>query len=90
MVAFFESPTGLAWLDRLVLASIFVSGKVGPCGAPMLSAFLKLSGLGLFVVASVGAMHLFSKAMSDGIIDFGKEERGRLAAAMPERQIAVV
>ena len=89
VVAFFESPTGLAWLHRLVLASIFVFGKVGPSGTPMLSAFLKLSGLGRFVAASVGAVHKVSTAMSDRIIDFGKEERSRLAAAMPERQIAV-
>lgn len=55
--------------------SIFVFGKIGPCGAPMLSAFLKLSGLGRFVAASVGAVHKVSKAMRDGIIVFGKEER---------------
>lgn len=41
----------------------------------MLSAFLKLSGLGRFVAASVGAVHKVSKAMRDGIIVFGKEER---------------
>lgn len=89
VVALFESPSGLAWLHRLVLASVFVFGKVGPCGAPMLSAFLRLSGIGRFVASSVGSVHKVSTAISDQIIDFGEQERGRLAAEMPERQIAV-
>lgn len=89
VAAFFESPAGLAWLHRLVLASIFVFGKVGPCGAPMLSAWLRLSGLMRFVAASVGSVHKVSTAMSDQIINFGAQERSRLAAEMPERQIAV-
>lgn len=90
VVGFFESPAGLAWLHRLVLACIFVFGKIGPCGLPMICAFLKLSGISHFVAASVGSVQKVSVAMTEQIIGFGAAERSRLAAGMPKRRIAVV
>ena len=52
VVAFFESPTGVAFLHRLVLAAHFVMTLVGPCGIRQVCLFLELSGLDRFVAAS--------------------------------------
>ena len=49
VVAFFESPVGVAFLHRLVLVAHFVMTLVGPCGIRLVCLFLELSGLDRFV-----------------------------------------
>ena len=55
VVAFFESPAGVAFLHRLVLAAHLVMTLLGPCGICLMCLFLELSGLDQFVAASYGA-----------------------------------
>ncbi|MCP4166995.1 MAG: hypothetical protein GY759_14055 [Chloroflexi bacterium] len=43
LVAFLESPTGVAFLHRLVLAAHFVITLMGPCGVRMVCLFLELT-----------------------------------------------
>lgn len=89
LVALFESPTGLAFLHRLVGAVHFVFSQVGLSGVDQVCTFLELSGLDAFVAASHGAQHAVASAMTAGIVAFGQAERARLAANMPERTIAL-
>jgi hypothetical protein len=54
LVDFFESPVGVAFLHRLVLAAHFVMTLLGPCGIRLVCLFLELAGLDPFVAASYG------------------------------------
>ena len=89
LVAFLESPTGVAFLHRLVLAAHFVITLMGPCGVRLVCLFLELTGLAAFVSASYGAQHKVSVAMEEAVIAFGEEEQVRLAEGMAAKQITV-
>jgi hypothetical protein len=89
VVAFFESPTGVAFLHRLVVAAHFVMTLVGPCGIRLVCLFLELTSLDQFVAASYGPHQKVSVAMQDAVIAFGQEERERLAENMSHKQITV-
>jgi len=89
VVAFFESPVGVAFLHRLVLAAHFVMTLLGPCGVRLVCLFLELSGLDRFVAASYGAQQPVGVAMEEAVVEFGQEERERLAGSMEPRQITV-
>ena len=67
VVAFFESPAGVAFLHRLVLAAHFVMTLLGPCGIRLVCLFLELSGLERFVAVSYGPHQKVSAAMEDDV-----------------------
>lgn len=89
LVAFCESPVGVAFLHRLVLAAHFVMTLVGPCGIRLVCLFLELSGLAHFVAASYGPQQQVAVALAEAVIAFGQAERQRLAAGMTPKQITV-
>lgn len=89
VVAFFESPMGVAFLHRLVLAAHFVMTLLGPCGIRLVCMFLELSGLDRFVAASYSSHQEVSAAMEEAVVEFGKEEKRRLAAAMEPKKVTV-
>jgi hypothetical protein len=89
LVAFFESPTGLAFLHRLVVALHFLFNQVGLSGVDLLCSFLELTGLDAFVASSHGAQHEVSAAMTEGIVTFGQTQRRQQAAVMPHRTIGL-
>lgn len=89
VVAFFESSAGVAFLHRLVLAAHFVMTLVGPCGIRLVCLFLELTGLDQFVAASYGPQQKVSAAMEKAVVEFGQEEKQRLAVGMAPKQIAV-
>lgn len=89
LVAFLESPTGLAFLHRLVVAAMFQFCQVGPCGVDHVSAFLRLAQLDVFVATAHSVMHALGGEMEQGIVDFGTFQRAALAAGMPPRPIVV-
>jgi len=89
VVAFFESPVGVAFLHRLVLAAHFVMTLLGPCGIRLVCLFLELSGLDQFVAASYGPHQKVSVAMEEAVVAFDQEEKKRLAAGMEPKQITV-
>jgi hypothetical protein len=89
VIAFFESPVGLAFLHRLVIAAHFVFTQVGPCGIRLVCLFLTLSRLDRFVGASYGSQQQISQKMEAEIGVFGKQERARMAAGMAWKKISI-
>lgn len=89
VVAFFESPVGLAFLHRLVIATHLVFTQVGPCGIRLISQFLELSALDRFVAASYGPQQKISQKMQAEISAFGAKEQLRMAQSMPPKKITV-
>lgn len=89
MVAFFESPAGVAFLHRLVVAAHFVITQTSPGGIRPVCLLLELSHLDRFVGASYGPHQKVSKAMEQAIIGFEREESQRLFKRMHPKQIAV-
>ena len=89
VVAFLESPSGLAFLHRLVGALHFLFGQVGLNGINLLCRFLELTGLDAVVAGSQGAQHGVAAAMTESIGAFGREQRALQAGAMPHRIIAL-
>lgn len=87
VVAFFESPEGLAILHRVVLAAQFVIPLAGAGGIRTVCKFLELSGLDSFVAASFGSQQQAIREMEQAVVDFGQEEKGRLAEGMPHKSI---
>jgi hypothetical protein len=89
VVAFLESPVGVAFLHRLVLAAHFVMTLLGPCGIRLVCLFLELTGLDQFVAASYGAQQKVSVDVEEAVVAFGQEEKKRLAQGMKPQQITV-
>jgi hypothetical protein len=89
LIAFFESPVGLAFLHRLVIATHLVFTQVGPCGIRLICQFMELSKLDRFVAASYGSQQEVSRKMEAEIGDFGQPERARLAAGMAGKKISI-
>jgi hypothetical protein len=89
LVAFFESPAGVVFLHRLVLAAHFVITLVGPGGIRLVCLFLELTGLDHFVAASYGPQWQVSVEMEQAVGEFAKAEKVRLSQSMPLKQIAV-
>ncbi|MBU1748967.1 MAG: hypothetical protein KKA73_14860 [Chloroflexi bacterium] len=89
VVAFFESPVGVAFLHRLVLAAHFVITLLGPSGIRRVCLFLELTGLDQFVAASYGAQQQVSVALEESVVVFDQLEQTRLAKDMPPQQITV-
>lgn len=89
LVAFFETPAGVAFLHRLILAAHFVMTLLGPCGVRLVCLFLELSGLDRFVAASYTPQWKVSVAMAEAIGEFEQAEKERLGQEMAPRQITV-
>lgn len=89
VVAFFESPEGLAFLHRVVLAAQFVITLTGVGGIRVVCKFLELSGLNSFVAAGFGSQQRAIAEMEQAVVDFGEEEKRRLGEQMPHRSITV-
>jgi hypothetical protein len=89
IVTFFESPVGVVFLHRLVVALHLVITLVGPSGIRLVCLFLKLTGLDQFVAASYGPQQKVSVAVQEAVVAFGQEERERLSKGMQHKQITV-
>ena len=89
VVAFFESPAGVAFLHRLVLAAHFVMTLLGPCGVRLVCRFLELTGLDRFVAASYGPHQRVSVSIEQAIVEWGQAEDRRLSEGMAAKKMAV-
>ena len=89
IVTFFESPVGVVFLHRLVVALHLVITLVGPSGIRVVCQFLELTGLDQFVAASYGPQQKVSVAVQKAVVAFGQEERERLSKGMDHKQITV-
>jgi hypothetical protein len=89
VIAFFESPVGVAFLHRLVLAAQFVITLMGANGIRLVCMFLELAGLDQFVASSYGSQQKVSVKMEEAVVQFGEGERKRLGVKMPPRKITL-
>ncbi len=89
VIAFFESPAGIAYLHRLVLGAHFVFTLMGPSGTRLVCRYLELTGLNQFVAASYSPHQKVSRALEEAVVEFGQEEQKRLGKGMASKQIAV-
>ena len=62
---------------------------VGGGGIRLVSVFLELSGLALFVAASYGVQQKVTLAIEQAVVEFGQGERERLGQDMEAKQITV-
>ncbi|WP_218188442.1 hypothetical protein, partial [Desulfosarcina cetonica] len=86
---FFESPSGTAFLHRLVVAAHFCMAFLGPGSVRQVCQFLELTGLDRFVAASYGSQQKVSVNIEKSIVEFGKREAVRLTTGMAPKQITV-
>jgi hypothetical protein len=89
VAAFLETPVGLAWLHRLVLAAVFVMTLRSPSGIRLVCEFLELSGLAAVVGASFGSMQKITRKMPQEVAAFSQEQRDAMGRTMPTRSITV-
>lgn len=87
VTTFFESPAGIAFLHRLLIAALLVFHTNGGCGLPSIHNFLMISILNNFVGSSIGTLHKMSRQLDQLLKEFGESERERLGALMPNRKI---
>jgi hypothetical protein len=89
VVNFFESPDGAEFLDCLITALQFVMNQVGSCGIRLVSLVLELSNLHHFVASSYESLRRRGLEMEEHIVNFGEQEKTRLAKTMPPKKITV-
>jgi hypothetical protein len=84
--AFFSTPCGAKFLQRMVLAA-YQSIHFGCGGIRSLQEFLRLSHLNQFVASSDGALHDFSVRCEEHIIEVGEAVEKRLAAGLKTKKV---
>jgi len=89
LVAFFESPEGLAFIHRLITAAHLEFTKNGAASIHNISNFLKLSGLSPFIASSYPSQRRIASQMDEKIIAFEEDERRRLSPKMPQKSITI-
>jgi hypothetical protein len=78
LVAFLESPEGLAFIHRLITAAHLEFTKNGAASIHNVSNFLKMTGLSTFVASSYPSQRRVASKMVVKIIAFEEDERWRL------------
>src|SRR5437773_8449196 len=89
VVAFFQSPPGLAFLHRLVLGIHLVCTEVGACGIRLVCLLLELTGLNRFVGTSYGTPQQVNRRVEEAIVAYRQEESARLAHEMPAKALTL-
>jgi len=87
--AFFESPAGAQFLHRLVGGAHFAMTWMGTCGIRLVGLLLRLCGVDRYVACSYGVHQQISSKLAESLVEFGAEERARLAPGMPSREVTV-
>ena len=87
VATFFESPAGIAFLHRLLIAALLVFHTSGGCGLPSFHNFLMMSTLSRFIGSSIGTLYKMSGQIDQLLKEFGESERERLGVLMPNRKI---
>jgi hypothetical protein len=86
---FFDSPPGLAFLHRLVVAAHLVFCVQGSAGLRLLCLFLRLSQLDRVVASSYGSRQQFAATLEQAVVDFAALQRQHLAPGMAPKEIAL-
>ena len=90
VVAFCESPEGLAFLHQITTAALYTFHKMSGSGLHTIQTFLKLSQINQFIGCSIGSLQKESNNMDGNLTLFGTEEIDRLAANMKNKKISLV
>src|SRR5271166_3624849 len=85
LVAFFESPTGLAFLHRLIGACHLTFTQQGTCGIRLVCEFLRRSGLNAFVASSFGSQQAIARQLEQALLEYDASQRSDLATRMTPR-----
>ena len=86
---FFESPSGVEFLRRLLLALHLVFGQSQDAGLRSLAWFLELTELDQFVGGSFGTQQKLAAQIETLLGQFGDEEDRRLGQQMPPKSITL-
>jgi len=89
LAAFLESPDGLAFLKRLLLALHLVFQQLGVAGLRPLCRFLVLAELAPFVAASYGTHQELAVVLQQLLGEYDQEQRQQLAPGMAARTITL-
>lgn len=84
---FFESPDGVEFLHRLVVVLHLVVNWMGTGGLRLIGLIIELCRLGGVIATSYGVHQRLSSQMHEHIVEYGEQEKQRLAADMPHRTI---
>jgi hypothetical protein len=87
---FFDSPPGLTFLHRLVVAAHFVFTLQSTAGLRSVCQFLRLCHLDRVVAASYGSRQQLAALLEQAVCDFAVEQRQQLAQDLVQKEIAVV
>ena len=87
--AFFDSPAGLDFLHRLLVAAHLAFGLQSSAGLRPVCLFLRLCRLDRVVAASYGARQQFAATLEQAVLDFAAQQRPLLAQDMPAKEIAL-
>jgi hypothetical protein len=90
VAGFFDSPPGLAFLHRLVVAAHLVFCLQGSAGLRLLCLFLRLCQLDRVVAASYGSRQQFAATLEQAVVDFADGQLQHLAPGMAPKDIALV
>ena len=85
-IAFLESPAGVRFLHRLLVALLLVLGLMGGSGPSLLRLFLQLIGLDTLVACSDTTR---MKELLAAVGKWGERAQQELAATMPLRQLSL-
>ena len=74
-VAFLESPAGVRFLQRQMVAQHFVFGLMGGCGPSLHRYFLQLTGLHTFVACSNTTLRSLMRKLLDAVVTWGDQAK---------------
>lgn len=89
LVAFFDSPDGLAFLKRLLLALHLVFQQAGIAGLRPLCRFLVLAHLDAFVAASYGTHQQLATWLQQQLDHYDQQQRQQLALTMTPKTVTL-
>ncbi len=84
---FFSTPAGVALLARIMVAAAVTIMYAGASGIRVVQMFLRLSQLSRHVASSYGALHSYSRQVTDAMLAYEERERSRLATTMAAKAI---
>lgn len=89
LAAFVETPEGVVWLRRILVAAHWSIGEQGGAGVRVVCDFLERSGLSAFIGASYGTQQTFHAGLEEQIVTAATALRETLAQAMPHRLLSI-
>ncbi len=89
VVAFIESPEGLEFVHRIVVAAAYTLTQQNGAGVRSMCDFLKYSNLSQFVASGFGTQQKAIVNMEELINQFGREQGAELAIKMTPKDITI-